>query len=57
MLSLAVGKKGQWVLCKHLYYMFKYLYKDDYANDKYIHAWTYNYNEVMHLLELAGVAE
>jgi hypothetical protein len=57
MLSLAVGKKVRGFFCKHLSYKFKYLYNDDYANDKFIHAPTYNYNEVMHLLELASVAE
>ncbi len=31
MLSLAVGKRGQWVSCKHLYYVFRYLCKVDYA--------------------------
>ena len=57
MLSLAVGKKGQWVSCKHLYYVFRYLCKVDYATDKFIHAPTFSYNEVMLLLELAGVVE
>ena len=57
MLSLAVGKRGQWVSCKHLYYVFRYLCKVDYATDKFIHAPTFSYNEVMCLLELAGVAE
>ena len=56
MLSLAVGKRGQWVSCKHLY-VFRYLCKVDYATDKFIHAPTFSYNEVMRLLEFAGVAE
>jgi len=33
---------------------FRYLRKVDYAIDKIIHATTFNYNEVMHLLKLAG---
>lgn len=33
------------------------LCKVDYNNKKFIHAPTYTYNEVMHLLELAGVVE
>ena len=57
MLYLAVGKKGQSVSCKHLYYMFRYLCKVDVPTNKFIHALTFSYNEVMCLLELAGVAE
>jgi hypothetical protein len=57
MLSLGVGKKGQWISCKHLYYVFRYLCKVDYTTDKFIHAPTFSYNEVMRLLELAGVAK
>ena len=41
--------------CKHLYYVFRFLCKVDYGNDKFIHAPTYSYNEVMRLLELVGV--
>ena len=29
----------------------------DYESDKFIHAPTYTYNEVMHLLELVGVVK
>ena len=57
MLSLAVGKRVHWVPCKHLYYLFRYLCKIDYATDKLIHAPTFSYNEVIRLLELAGVAK
>lgn len=51
------GNKGQWVFCKHLYYIFKYMCNVDYATDKFIHAPTFIYNEVMCLLELACVAK
>lgn len=34
-----------------------YLCKIDYVTAKYTRASMFNYNEVMHLLELAGVAE
>ena len=44
---MALGKKGKWVSCKHLYYVFKFLYKVDYDNDKFIYAPTYTYNEVI----------
>jgi hypothetical protein len=45
------------VYCKHLYYVFRILCKVDYKSDKFIHAPTYTYNEVMRLLELASVVE
>jgi hypothetical protein len=57
MSSQSLGKKGKWVYCKHLYYVFRFLCKVDYDSDKFIHAPTYSYNEVMRLLELAGVVE
>ena len=57
MSSQALGKKGKWVYCKHLYYVFRFLCKVDYESDKFIYAPTYTYNEVMCLLELAGIAE
>ena len=57
MSSQALGKKGKWVYCKHLYYVFRFLCKVDYESDKFIYAPTYTYNEVMRLLELAGVVE
>ena len=57
MSSQALGKKGKWVYCKHLYYVFRFLCKVDYESDKFIHAPTYTYNEVMRLLELVGVVK
>ena len=57
MSSQALGKKGKWVYCKHLYYVFRFLCKVDYESDKFIHAPTYMQNEVMHLLELIGLLE
>lgn len=54
---MAVGDMCQWVSCKHLYYIFKYLYNVAYATNKFIHAPTYSYNEVMCPIELAGMAE
>jgi hypothetical protein len=49
----SLEKKGKWVYCKHLYYVFRVLCKVDYDSDKCIHAPTYFYNKVMQLLELA----
>ena len=57
MSSQSLGKKGKWVYCKHLYYVFKFFCKVNYDCDKFIHAPTYSYDEVMRLLELAGVVE
>ena len=37
--------------------MFRILCKVDYESDKFIHAPTYTYNEVMRLLEFVGVVE
>jgi hypothetical protein len=57
MSSQSLGNKEKWVYCKHLYYVFRFLCKLNYDSDKFIHAPTYSYNEVMRLLELAGVVE
>lgn len=46
-------KEGNWLYCKHLYYVFKNLCKMNYNNDISIHAPTYTYNKVMCLLKLA----
>lgn len=54
---MALGKRSQWVSYKHLYYMFRHLCKVDFATNNFIHAPAFSYNEVMHILELAGVAE
>ena len=42
---------------KHLYYVFGFLCKVDYDSDKFMYGPTYSYNEVMWLLELAGVVK
>ena len=57
MSSQTLGKKGKWMYCKHLYYVFRFLCKVDYESDKFILAPTYTYNEVKRLLELDGVVE
>ena len=51
----ALCQKRKWVYCKHLYYVFKFIRKVDFDNDKFIHAPTYAYNEVMRFLELVRV--
>ena len=55
--SQSLEKEGKWVYCKHLYSVLRFLCKVDYDNDKFIHAPRFAYNEVMQLLELAGVVE
>ena len=58
MSSYALWKKGKWVYCKHLYYVFKFSMQPmNYDNDKFIHAPTYTHNEVMRIPELAGIFE
>ena len=53
MSSQSLEKKGEWVYCKHLYYMFRFLGKVNHDSDKFIHAQTYSYNGVMRLFALA----
>ena len=50
-----IGKKAKWVYYEHLYYVFRILCKVDYESDKFIHAPTYIYNEVMRLPKLFGI--
>ena len=55
MMSGALGKRLQWIYCKHMYYILRYLCKMDYKVDTFMHAPSYSYNEVMRILELAAV--
>jgi hypothetical protein len=55
--SHALGNKGKKVYCKYLCYAFRFLYKVEYENVKFIYAPTYSYNEVMQILKLAGIVE
>ena len=55
MMSGALGKWLQWIYCKHVHYIFRYLCKMDYKVDTFMHAPSYSYNEVMQILELAIV--
>lgn len=54
---LGFEKERERVYCKHLYYVFKFLCKVDYNNDKFISAQTYAFNKVIRLLKLAGIVE
>ena len=55
MVSASIGKRGKYVNCKHLYYIFRYLCKVDANKDKFIHAPSLSMDEVMILLEKAGM--
>ena len=55
--SHALVKKIKWVYRKHLYHVFRFLCRVHYESDKFNHAPTYTYNEVMRLLELASIVE
>lgn len=52
-----LGKGGKWVYCKHLNYVFKFLFEIDCDNDNFIHVSSYMYDKVMLLLELAFLVE
>lgn len=46
--SMTLGRnERKWVNCKHLYYMFTFLCKVDWDNDKFMHTPTYKYNEIL----------
>ena len=53
--SAAVGRRGQYVNCKHLYYIFRFFCKLDYKVDTYIHAPTLSLDEVKKILLAAGI--
>jgi hypothetical protein len=50
MAMASIGKQGQYVNCKHLYYIFCYFCKMNYENDKFIHSPSFSFNEVKQLL-------
>jgi hypothetical protein len=57
MSSQSLGYKEKCSVLQNLYYVLRILCKMNYDSDKFIHAPTYSYNEVMRILELAGVVE
>jgi hypothetical protein len=46
----SIGKRGQYVNCKHLYYIFRYFCKMNCEDDKFIHSSSLSFNEVKQLL-------
>jgi hypothetical protein len=46
----SIGKRGQYVNCKHLYYIFRYFCKMNCENEKFIQSPSLSFNEVKQLL-------
>ena len=57
MKSKTLEKKDQQRYCKHVYYIFQYFCKINYKVDVFMHAPSFNYNEVNWVFELAKIAE
>jgi hypothetical protein len=55
MVVASIGKRGQYVNCKHLYYIFRYFCKMNYEDDKFIHFPSFSFNEVKQLLVRAQI--
>jgi hypothetical protein len=47
----ALGKRGQWENCKHLYFVFNVICSLDSEVDAFIHAPSFSFNEVKRILE------
>ena len=52
MSSKSLGKRGQWVNCKHMYFVFTQVCDLKQDVDKFIHAPSFSYNEIKHVLEV-----
>jgi hypothetical protein len=50
MAVVSIGKRGQYVNCKHLYYIFRYFCKMNCEDDKFIHSSSLSFNEVKQVL-------
>ena len=51
MAMTALGKRGQWANCKHLYYLLSVVCGLDSESDTFIHAASFSFNEVKRVLE------
>ena len=51
MATKALGKRGQWANCKHLYYVFTIICGLDPESDTFIHAASFSFNEVKQILQ------
>jgi hypothetical protein len=52
MSAKSLGKRGQWVNCKHMYYVFTQICNLLPEVDQFIHAPSFSYNEIKHVLEI-----
>jgi hypothetical protein len=55
MVVASIGKRGQYVNCKHLYYIFHYFCKMNSEDEKFIHSPSLSFNEVKQLLVQAQI--
>jgi hypothetical protein len=55
MAMASFGKRGQYINCKHLYYIFCYFCKMNCEGDKFIHSPSFSFNEVKQLLIRAQI--
>lgn len=51
MATKALGKRGQWANCKHLYYIFTVICGLDSESDTFMHVASFSFNEVKRVLE------
>jgi hypothetical protein len=51
----SIGKRGQYMNCKHLYYIYRFICKADVQKDSFVHAPSLSFNEVKHLLLASGI--
>jgi hypothetical protein len=51
MATKAIGERGQWANCKHLYYLFTVVCGLDSYSDTFSHAASFSFNEVKRVLE------
>lgn len=51
MSTKALGKRGQWTNCKHLYYLFVVICHFNIEVDAWMHAPSLSFNEVKRILE------
>jgi hypothetical protein len=51
MATKALGKRGQWANCKHLYYVFTIICGLDPDSDTFIHAANFSFNEVKQIIQ------
>ena len=51
----SIGKRGMYINCKYLHYIFRYLCKLDYKKDTFIHSFTLNWDEVKQMSVAVGI--